>query len=213
MLKTNSIRSRFSYTAKEDIIVYKSMMPTDMPDRVKSPYRRYCYHLGQEHEVKLSSPLLSGEVHSGMHAFVNLSDAHENAEHLTTYNRQKATFYKVMDDIGWYGIKFSESTWNQLLSVGYEAVNAAWKSVSYNRYKVYKCVIPKGAKYYKGNWNPAYTDNSILTIAANKLTIQHDVDDPPQIITDTTTNDVETFHDDVVSAVETLLNQSMNTVN
>lgn len=172
MLKTNTFRNRFIHTAKEDFVCYKAMKLTRIPGIVVSPYQKYYYNLGEETFAELSTPLFTGRVASGLHAFFHYKDASSVAEHLTNYNHRKLVFHKIMSSMGLAHINFSTLMWEVLsLSHADEIEQMLREDSNYPRYEVFTCLVPKGAKFYKGVWDTDYQKQPFPNLAVNRLTI------------------------------------------
>lgn len=177
MLKIISFRDRFVRTAKSDIKCFKVLeRKKDDPSRdtvAYSPYQDHPFTLKQEETAFLKRKFFKGEVEHGIHAFLNLSDAKKLADDLITTQRQKETWKLLVPDH-----EYSDSNWNWLIEKHYAETNKAWKKVKPRNYDIFECVVPQGAKYFKGVWESKYPNKLIPNIAATRLTVLRGINDP-----------------------------------
>lgn len=127
MLTVNSFKDRFKVrVAEEDIIAYKILVSNGPHDkRPVTPYRNSEVRIGVPMKSKLRMNYFTGNVSKGYHAFQKEIDAIIEAEYLAQKFRNE-----------WYSFTYY----------------SAWDNDFYNPFRIYKAIIPKGAKYYTGRW-------------------------------------------------------------
>lgn len=177
MLKIISLRDRFASTAKSDIKCYKVLERKGDPKVAYSPYQSHPFTMKQEETAILKRKFFSGEVEHGIHAFLNLSDAKKLAEELVTDRRRRATLKKLVPNHA-----YSDSTWNWLVRNYKKETTAAWNKIKEAEFDIFECVVPQGAKYYKGVWGSKYPSKLIPNIAATKLTVLRGINDVEEVV-------------------------------
>lgn len=177
MLKIISLRDRFARTAASDIKCYKVLERKDDPNVGYSPYQSHPFTLKHEETAILKRKFFSGEVEHGIHAFLNLSDANKLAEELVTDRRRRESFKKVVPNHA-----YSESAWNWLVRNYKTQINKAWRETPEREFDIFECVVPQGAKYYKGVWGAKYPGKLIPNIAATRLTVLRGINDVEEVV-------------------------------
>ena len=177
MLKILSLRDRFARTAQSDIKCYKVLERKGDPKVAYSPYQAHPFTLKQEETAILKRKFFSGEVEHGIHAFLNLSDAKKLAEELVTNRRRRATFKKLVPHH-----TYSDSSWNWLVRNYKKEATAAWNKIPEVEFDIFECVVPQGAKFYKGVWGSKYPSKLIPNIAATKLTVLRGINDVEEVV-------------------------------
>lgn len=176
MLKIISLRDRFARTAKSDIKCFKVLERKGDPKVAYSPYQEHPFTMKQEETAILKRKFFSGEVEHGIHAFLNLSDAKKLAEDLVTDRKRRATFKKLVPHHA-----YSDSSWNWLIRNYKKETTAAWNKIKEAEFDIFECVVPQGAKFYKGVWGSKYPSKLIPNIAATRLTVLRGINDPVPI--------------------------------
>jgi hypothetical protein len=177
MLKIISLRDRFVTTAKSDIKCYKVLERKGDPRVAYSPYQEHPFTMKQEETAILKRDFWSGKVGHGIHAFLNLSDTKKLAEELVRNHRQRGTLKKLSPNH-----EYSYSTWNLVYHNYYKELSSAWNETPERQFDIFECVVPAGAKYYKGVWDSKYPSKLIPNIAATRLTVLRGINDVEEVV-------------------------------
>ncbi len=172
MLKIISLRDIFAHTAKSDIKCFKVLERKGDPKIAYSPYQDHPYTIKQEEVAILQRKFLSREIKHGIHAFLNLSDAQILTKELILDRRRRDTLRKVLPKYS-----YSDYTWNWLLGRYKNQAESVWAETPARNFDIFECVVPQGAKYYKGVWENKYPDKLIPNIAATRLTVLRGIND------------------------------------
>lgn len=177
MLKIISFFDRFPATASEDIKCYKVLERKGDPRVAYSPYQEHPFTMKQEETAILKRDFWSGKVGHGIHAFLNLSDTKKLAEELVRNHRQRGTLKKLSPNH-----EYSYSTWNWVYHNYYKELSSAWNETPERQFDIFECVVPAGAKYYKGVWDSKYPSKLIPNIAATRLTVLRGINDVEEVV-------------------------------
>lgn len=178
MLKIISLRDRFASTAKTDIKCYKVLERKSSDKNVAhSPYQDHPFVLRQEETAFLTRKFFSGKVEHGIHAFLNLSDAKKLQQELISNRRRRDTYDKIKSSA-----PYSDNVWNYMLKYHKEVMQQLWNDTPARPIEIFECVVPQGAKFYKGVWEAKYPDKMIPNIAASKLTVLRGINDVEEVV-------------------------------
>ena len=164
VMKVEGFLPRFGETLKKDMTVYKSLVvDANEPDTyATSIYREYRYILGVEAQTSIKASVFNNKINHGIHAFVNVTDAVNDA----LKQRQKKHIEKICTLKGW-----TDHQYNWMFRNKRAELIALWDSLPIINIQAFTCVIPAGAKVYRGLWDAKLPYERILNVVSDRMTV------------------------------------------